>query len=128
MKIIKYPKPNKKYTTFNIKVKCDMCHARLLVDNFTDIYRHTYIDAELPVDSNIVRTYVTECPCCGSMLFFNDKQISFINNYISYHKIDTSTIPSYGDRNNPLTTAIDKCNKQLENHPKYDFSGVKIIK
>lgn len=95
MKIIKYPKINKKYTIFNIKVKCDMCHARLLVDNFTDIYRHTYIDAELPVDSNIVHTYVTECPCCGDILVFSDKQISFISDYISHHKIDTSTIPSW---------------------------------
>lgn len=27
-----------------------------------------------------------------------------------------------------LSEAINKCNEQLEKHPKFDFSGVKIIK
>jgi hypothetical protein len=27
-----------------------------------------------------------------------------------------------------LTEAINKCNEQLEKHPKFDFSGVKVVK
>lgn len=48
---------------------------------------------------------------------------SFLIDYKTIQKLLESEIEE-----NTLSEAVNKCNKQLEAHPKFDFSGVKVIK
>ena len=87
MKILKFPKM-KKCPKLKIKVKCNECGTKLLIDNIHDVTR---VYGHL-----IVGIYEVTCPYCDTMicLFPFSKESEQIDRYRKYNAISNDDMDS----------------------------------